>query len=44
MSEQSNLRNSFGKRNAEMDQEPYSRGCSESVKSESSKKPALKKY
>ena len=36
MSEQSDLRNSFGKRNAEMDQEPYSCGCSESVKSESS--------
>ena len=43
MSEQSDLRNSFSKRNAEMDQEPYSNGCSESVKSQSSQKPALKK-
>ena len=43
MSKQSDLRNIFGKRNAETDQEPSSRGCSESDKSESSKKPALKK-
>ena len=43
MSQQSNLKNSFGKRNAEMDQEPYSNGCSESVKFESAQKPALKK-
>ena len=42
-SKQSDLRNFFGKRNAETDQEPSSRGCSESNKSESSEKPALKK-
>ena len=43
MSEQSDMRNFFGKRNAETDQEPSSSGCSESVKSESSQKPAQKK-
>ena len=43
MSEQSNLRNFFVKRNAETDQEPSSSGCLESDQSESSKKPAPKK-
>ena len=43
MSKQSNVRNFLGKRNAETDQEPSSSGCSESDKSESSKKPAPKK-
>ena len=42
-SKQSDLRNFFGKRNAETDQEPSSSDCSESDKSESSQKPALKK-
>ena len=42
MSKQNDLRNFFGKRNAEMDQEPSSSGCSESDKSESSQKPAPK--
>ena len=41
MSKQSDLRNFFGKRNAEKDPEPSSRGCSESDKSEPSKKSAL---
>ena len=43
MSKQSDLKNFFGKRNAEMDQEPSSSGCLESDKSESSQKPAPKK-
>ena len=43
MSEQSDLRNFFGKRNAETDQESSSSGCSETVKCESSQKPAPKK-
>ena len=43
MLKQSFLRNFLGKRNVEMDQEPSSSGCSESDKSESSQKPALKK-
>ena len=43
MSEQSDLKNYFGKRNAETDQEPSSSSWSESVKSESSQKPVLKK-
>ena len=43
MSEKSNLRNFFGKRNAEKNQEPSSSSCSESVKSETSQKPAPKK-
>ena len=43
MSEQSDMRNSFGKRNAETDQDTSSSGCSESVESRSSQKPALKK-
>ena len=38
MSKQSDLRNFFGKRNAETDQEPSSSGCSESDQSKSSKK------
>ena len=38
MSKQSDLRNFFGKRNAETDQETSSRGCSESDQSKSSKK------
>ena len=44
MSLQSDLRNFFGKRNAETDQEPSSSGCSESDQSKSSKKtsPAKK--
>ena len=37
------MRNFFGKRNAETDQEPSSSGCSGSDKSESSKKPAPQK-
>ena len=43
MSKQSDLGNFFGKRNAETDQEPSSSGCSESDRSESSKKTAPKK-
>ena len=43
MSKQSDLRNFFGKRNAETDQGPSLSGCSESDKSESSQKPASKK-
>ena len=43
MSKQSDLRNFFGKRNAETDREPSSSGCSESDQSKSSKKPAPKK-
>ena len=43
MSKQSDLRNFFGKRNAETDQEASSSSCSESAQSESSKKPAPKK-
>ena len=43
MSKQSDLRNFFGKRNAETDQEPSSNSCSESDQSESSKKTAPKK-
>ena len=43
MSKQSDLRNFFGKRNTETDQEPSSSGCSESDKSESSQKQAPKK-
>ena len=43
MSEKSDLRNFFGKRNEETDQEPSSSGCSESIKSESSQKPPPKK-
>ena len=43
MSKQSDLRNFFGKRNAEMDQEQSSSSCSELDKSELSKKPAPKK-
>ena len=44
MSKQSDLRNFFGKRNAETDHEPSSSGCSESDQSKSSKKtsPAKK--
>ena len=38
MSKQSDLRNFFGKRNAEMDKEPSASGCSESDQSKSSKK------
>ena len=38
MSKQSDLRNFFGKRNAETDQEPSSSSCSESDQSKSSKK------
>ena len=38
MSKQSDLRNFFGKRNAETDQEPSSSGCSESDQSKCSKK------
>ena len=38
MSKQSDLRNFFGKRNAETYQEPSSCGCSESDQSKSSKK------
>ena len=38
MSKQSDPRNFFGKRNAEMDQEPSSSGCSEWDQSKSSKK------
>ena len=38
MSKQSDLRNFFGNRNAETDQEPSSSGCSESDQSKSSKK------
>ena len=38
MSKQSDLRNFFGKRNAETDQEPSSSGCSEWDQSKSSKK------
>ena len=40
MFKQSDLRNLFGKINAETDQEPSSRGCSESDKSQLYKKPA----
>ena len=43
MSEQSDLRNFFGKRNADTDQEPSSSSYSESIKSESSKKKTAKK-
>ena len=43
MSEQSDLRNFFGKNNTETDQEPTSSGCSVSVKSESYQQPAPKK-
>ena len=43
MSKQNDLRNFFGKRNTETDQEPFSSGCSESEKSESSQKPDPKK-
>ena len=43
MSKQSDLRNFFGKRNAETDQELSSSGCSESDQSKSSKKTAPKK-
>ena len=43
MLKQSDLRNFFGQRNAETNQEPYSRGCSRSDKPESSQKSALKK-
>ena len=43
MLKQSDLRNFFGKRNAETNQEPFSSGCLESDKSESSQKPAKKK-
>ena len=42
MSKQSDLRNFFGKRNGETDQEPSSSCRSESDKSESSQKPAPK--
>ena len=38
MSKQSDLRNFFGKRNAETDQDQSSSGCSESDQSKSSKK------
>ena len=38
MSKQSDLRNFFGKRNAETDQEPSSSYCLESDQSKSSKK------
>ena len=41
MSKQSDLRNFFGKRNAETDQELSSSGCSELDKSKSSEKSAL---
>ena len=43
MSKQSNLRNFFGKKIAETDQEPSSSGCSESDQSESSKNKPTKK-
>ena len=43
MSKQSVLRNFFGKRYAETDQEPSSSGCSESDQSKSSKKTAPQK-
>ena len=43
MSEQSDLRNFFGKRNAETDQEPSSSGCSASVKSEFTQNQPRKK-
>ena len=42
MSKQSDLSNLFGIINAETDQEPSSMGCSESDKSQSSKKTAPK--
>ena len=43
MSKQSDLRNFFGKRNAETDQAPSLSSCLESDKSQSSQKPAHKK-
>ena len=43
MSKQSDLRNLFGKINAETDQEPSSRGCSESDQSQSSQNQPPKK-
>ena len=43
MLKQSDLRNFFGKRNAETDQGPSFNGCLESDKSESSQKPAPQK-
>ena len=43
MSKQSDLRNVFGKRNAETDQGPSMSGCSESDKSESSQNQPPKK-
>ena len=43
MLKQSDLRNFFGKRNAETDQEPSSSDCSESDKSESSQNQPWRK-
>ena len=43
MSKQNDMRNFFSESNAETAQEPYSSGCSELEKSETSQKPAPKK-